>query len=65
MEVPLDSLTIEQIGNRAKLRKVQLGKLTAEVSDGYQRAAGEWAKERGVRRVHLDAVVFGERVERS
>lgn len=65
MEVPLDSLTIEKIGDRARLRKVQLRNLTAKISDDYQGAAGEWAKQRGLRRVHLDAVVFGARAKRN
>lgn len=61
MEVPLDSFTIKEIGRQAGLPPVKLGMLSQEVSDQYQRAARDWAKQRKHRTVHLDAVVYGER----
>lgn len=63
-EVPLDRITgtrlVEESREALSPWKTVRG-LSVEASATYQTAAAELAEERGIARVHLDAVWWGER----
>lgn len=63
-EVPLDSITgtrLAQSSNGQLPRWKTVRGLTAETSANYQAVAARLAAEKGVARVHLDAMWWGER----
>ena len=67
LEVPLDSITATRIrGKVAGLpRWPGVRHVSQQVSDEYQAAALPLARDRHVRRVHLDAYWWGKRGKRS
>jgi hypothetical protein len=63
-EVPLDSLTgkaLYEASKRTLPRWRTVRGLERSVSDEFQKVASRVARERGVARVHLDAVWWGQR----
>ncbi|PYQ74185.1 MAG: hypothetical protein DMG04_11390 [Acidobacteria bacterium] len=63
-EIPLDSLTgqaLYEASKRSLPRWRTVRGLERSVSDAFQRVAAQVASERGVARVHLDAVWWGKR----
>ncbi len=63
LEVPLDSYTMRGIRehDRTLPRGVWIRSLTPEMSARFQRSAASMAKELGIARVHLDALLWGAR----
>jgi hypothetical protein len=67
-EVPLDTVTgttLYQLAGGSLPRWGTVRDLTPEVSDAFQAVALRIAEERGIARVHLDAIWWGQRVELS
>jgi len=63
-EVPLDSITgttLHRLSGGSLPRWETLRDLTEKVSDEFQAVAARIAEERGIARVHLDAIWWGER----
>lgn len=65
MEVPLDSITAERIKKNLPPRTLPawpgVKNLTPHLSERFQLASSEIARDRGVDRVHLDAIWWGAR----
>lgn len=64
LEVPLDSLTgnaLYQVSGRTLPRWRTVRGLERNVSDAFQQVASRLGRERGIARVHLDAVWWGQR----
>ena len=66
-EVPLDSITGKQIHKRVHevSRWKGVRQVSPEISAAYQAAALLLARKQGVSRVHLDAIWWGQRGERT
>jgi len=65
-EVPLDTITgtmLHQLAGGELPRWGTVKELTVEVSDAFQEVAARIAEEKGIARVHLDAIWWGQRAE--
>jgi hypothetical protein len=65
-EVPLDSITgqkLYQLAGGALPRWGTVRDLTPDLSDAFQALAARIAEGRGIARVHLDAIWWGQRAE--
>ncbi len=65
-EVPLDTVTgtmLHQLAGGSLPRWGTVRDLSPEVSDAFQAVAARVAEERGIARVHLDAIWWGRRAD--